>query len=219
MLVFESATQACLCVGWTETSGSSQCHLRCSLACLIKCSHLNCHYTNCSSFIKRPKKKTKTHKVPVTAAFKSICGWAARCHHSDTGTRSRLELVGESIIGLPEYAIQSGTWHISYASENCRTKLPWEHERRFREMIGFVNDARRSPMVTLAPILALIDQRGGNAKCAKWSQGVAGRWLGPGESSLLLHGSNFRVSLHPSPRTPLWPWLTSLICLPQISLP
>lgn len=65
----------------------------------------------------------KNHKVQVTTAFKSICGWAARCQRSDTGTRSGIELVGESSIELPEYAAESIAWHLFNANENCRTKL------------------------------------------------------------------------------------------------
>lgn len=149
----------------------------------------------------------------MTATFKSICGWAARCQHSDTGTLSRTDLMSESLAELPEYAIESIAWHLSHANENCRSKLQREYKRRLRKMIWFVNDARWRPIVTLAQILPLIDQEGGNVKCAKWSLEVAGRWLGPGESSLLLRGSNFRVCLHPSPRTPSRPRLTSLICL------
>lgn len=205
-MVFEWTKQGSLRVDWTETSGLSKCHLQCSF----------CSFDKVFSFETSLQKLLflfLNHKVQVTTAFKSICGWAARCQHRDTGTQSIRELVGESSIELPEYAMGSIAWHLFNANENCRTKLQWEYKRRFWKMIWFVNDAGWSPIVTLAQIRALTDQRNGNVKCAKWSQEVAGRWLGPGESSLLLSGSNFRVSLHPSPRTPLWPRLTSLICL------
>lgn len=173
MFEFQQHKHACV---WAEprpqpwASATSDVHF----ARLIKWSHLNCHYTGCFSFLKP--------QVQVTAAFESICGWAAGCQYSVTGAQSRTELVQQRVAWICKWVYSMAPW----PNENCSTKLLYEYKRRFIKMIWFVNDTGWSPIVTLAQILALIDQRGGNVKCAKWSQEVAGRWLGSGESSASL---------------------------------